>query len=141
MNGKAIEAQMAQCLAKLEIARNFTGLSHNNVENHLKHLRFPTELKEHRRISFDASFRRHFTRLEKSIHGTKKDAQKYLTAKTREKDLGVFVEPASMPLNEYLDRWLEEIAKNKLRERTFDNYESLLNCHVIPFPDRVCAIM
>jgi integrase len=66
----------------------------------------------------------------KTIHGTKKDAQKFLTAKTREKDLGVFIEPASMPLNEFLDRWLDEIAKNKLRERTFDNYESLLNCHV-----------
>ncbi len=66
----------------------------------------------------------------KTIHGTKKDAQKFLTAKTREKDLGIFVEPASMPLNEFLDRWLEEIAINKLRARTFDNYESLLNCHV-----------
>jgi integrase len=68
----------------------------------------------------------------KTIHGTKKDAQKYLTAKTREKDLGIFVEPATLPLNEFLDRWLAEIAKNKLRERTFDNYESLLNCHVRP---------
>jgi integrase len=66
----------------------------------------------------------------KTIHGTKKDAQKYLTAKTREKDLGVFVEPALMPLNQFLDRWLTEIAQNKLRARTFDNYESLLNCHV-----------
>jgi len=66
----------------------------------------------------------------KTIHGTKKEAQKFLTAKTREKDLGVFVEPAAMPLNEYLDRWLFDVAKNKLRARTFDNYESLLNCHV-----------
>ncbi len=66
----------------------------------------------------------------KTIHGSKKDAQKFLTAKTREKDLGVLIEPASMPLNEYLDKWLEESAKNKLRARTFDNYESLLNCHV-----------
>lgn len=33
-------------------------------------------------------------------------------------------------MNEFLDRWLQEVAKNKLRERTFDNYESLLNCHV-----------
>jgi integrase len=66
----------------------------------------------------------------KTIHGTKKDAQKFLTAKTREKDLGVFIEPALMPLNEFLDRWLSDVAKNKLRARTFDNYESLLNCHV-----------
>ncbi|MGI8542161.1 MAG: tyrosine-type recombinase/integrase [Aridibacter sp.] len=68
----------------------------------------------------------------KTIHGTKKDAQKYLTAKIREKDLGVFVEPASVILNEFLDRWLDEIAKNKVRERTFNNYESLLNNHVRP---------
>lgn len=66
----------------------------------------------------------------KSVHGSKKDAQKYLTAKLREKDLGVFVEPASMALNDFLDRWLEEIAKNKLRERTFYGYESLLNSHI-----------
>src|SRR5688500_250617 len=66
----------------------------------------------------------------KTIHGTKKDDQKLLTAKTREKDLGVLVEPASISLNEFFSRWLEEIAKNKLRERTFNNYESLYNCHV-----------
>lgn len=66
----------------------------------------------------------------KTIHGTKKDAQKYLTAKTREKDLGVFVEPASMPLNEFLDRWLEEIAKPRIRESTYSSYESILRNYV-----------
>lgn len=66
----------------------------------------------------------------KTIHGTKKEAQKFLTAKLREKDLGVFVEPASIPLNEFFDRWCEEIAKNKLRERTFNNYKSLYDCHI-----------
>jgi integrase len=66
----------------------------------------------------------------KTIHGTKKDAQKFLTAKTREKDLGIFVEPASMPLNEYLDRWLDEIAKPRIRARTFSSYESILQNYV-----------
>lgn len=66
----------------------------------------------------------------KTIHGTKKDAQKYLTAKQREKDLGVFVEPASMYLDEFLDKWLFEVAHNKVGERTLDGYKSLLNCHV-----------
>lgn len=61
---------------------------------------------------------------------TPKDVKKFLTAKTREKDLGVFVEPAAMPLNEFLDRWLSDVAKNKLRARTFENYESLLNSHI-----------
>jgi hypothetical protein len=66
----------------------------------------------------------------KAIHGSKKDADKFLTAKLREKDLGVFIQPASMSLNAFLNSWLEEIAKQKVRERTFDNYESLLRCHV-----------
>lgn len=66
----------------------------------------------------------------KNINGTKKDAQKFLTAKLREKDLGIFVEPASMPLNDFLDKWLAEVAHNKLRVRTFEIYKSLLNCHI-----------
>ncbi len=68
----------------------------------------------------------------KTIHGTKKDAQKYLTAKLREKDLGVFIEPASIGLSEYLDRWLEEVAKPRLRESTFASYESILKNYIKP---------
>ncbi len=66
----------------------------------------------------------------KTIQGTKKDAQRYLTAKLREKDLGVFVEPASIAFNDYLDKWLTESAKPRLREVTLDSYRSLLKKHV-----------
>lgn len=68
----------------------------------------------------------------KTIRGSKKDAQKYLTAKLREMDLGVFVEPASIGLNDFLNNWLDENAKFKLRERTLENYKSLLNRHIRP---------
>jgi len=71
--------------------------------------------------------RRYFN---KTIHGTKKDAQKFLTAKMREKDLGVFIEPASISLNEYLDKWLLESAKPRLREATFENYRYLSNLYI-----------
>ena len=73
--------------------------------------------------------RRYFN---KTIHGTKREAQKYLTAALREKDLGIFVEPASMSLNEYLDKWLETAAKPRISESTFHNYESLLKRHICP---------
>lgn len=66
----------------------------------------------------------------KTIHGTRKDAQKYLTAKLREKDLGVFIEPSAMSLDDFLNRWLEEVAQYKLRARTFETYEALLKRHV-----------
>ena len=66
----------------------------------------------------------------KTLHGTKKDAQKYLTAKLREKDLGVFIEPASIGLTEYLDKWLEEVARPRLRKSTFASYEMVLKNYV-----------
>ncbi len=76
----------------------------------------------------DASGKRKY--FNKTIHGTKKDAQKYLTAKLREKDLGIFIEPALMSLNEYLDKWLAESAKPRLREATFDSYQFHLKRYV-----------
>ena len=33
----------------------------------------------------------------------------FLTAKMRDKDLGIFVEPASESLSVYLDRWLADV--------------------------------
>ncbi len=66
----------------------------------------------------------------KTIHGTKKEAQKFLTAKLREKDLGVFVEPASMPLKDFLDKWLSEVAKHRIKENTFDRYENIAETYI-----------
>lgn len=68
----------------------------------------------------------------KTIHGRKKDAEKFLTAKLREKDLGVFVEPAAEHLDDFLDRWLKEVAKPRLRPTTYGSYESVLDAYVRP---------
>lgn len=62
----------------------------------------------------------------KTVHGTKKDAQRYLHGVLRELDLGTYVEPCALTVNEYLDQWLVSAAKPKLRERTFVEYEALL---------------
>jgi hypothetical protein len=43
----------------------------------------------------------------KTIYGSKKDAQKWLTAALHDQDMGVFVESASMPFTEYLDSFLK----------------------------------
>ena len=39
----------------------------------------------------------------KTIHGSKKDAQKFLNAKLRERDLGTFVTPSSESVSKFLD--------------------------------------
>jgi integrase len=51
----------------------------------------------------------------KTIRGNKKDAQKYLNGKLREIDLGIFIEPSAMTMDEYLDQWLQAAAKPRVR--------------------------
>lgn len=76
----------------------------------------------------DASGKRSYHN--KTIRGTKKDAQKYLNAALREKDLGIFVEPSALTVSEYLDRWLESAARPRVSERTADGYAGLLKRYV-----------
>ncbi|MEO8053430.1 MAG: tyrosine-type recombinase/integrase, partial [Acidobacteriota bacterium] len=67
-----------------------------------------------------------------TVHGTKKDAQRYLTATLRDRDLGTFAEPSSDPLGQFLDRWLETAAKPKLKTKTFRDYQNILTRYVRP---------
>jgi hypothetical protein len=53
-----------------------------------------------------------------------------LTAKNRENDLGISIQPASITLNEFLDKWLSESVKQKTREQTANNYAWLMQKYV-----------
>jgi integrase len=70
--------------------------------------------------------------INKTIHGTKKNADKYLTAKLRDKDLGINIEPASESLDKYLEKWLQTVVRSRVREATFDDYNYLLDRYVSP---------
>lgn len=67
-----------------------------------------------------------------TVCGTKRDAQRYLTAVLRDRDLGTFAEPSSEPLGQYLDQWLQTAAKPKLKAKTFRDYENILTRYVRP---------
>ena len=69
----------------------------------------------------------------KTVHGTKRDAEKFLTAWLRDMDKGMFVEPSNQTLNSYLDKWLETVAKPRLRTNTFESYSQTLDRNVRPF--------
>jgi integrase len=76
----------------------------------------------------------------RTIHGTAKRAQEYLTKMLRERDLGQGLEGSEIALNEFLDRWLETAAKPKLREKSYRSYQSLLRRYVRPsIGDRVLS--
>src|SRR5436190_2050373 len=72
--------------------------------------------------------RRYFN---KTLNGTtKKDAEKYLRGKLRDKDLGINIEPAAESLAKYLDKWLETSVKPRVRPRTYDDYVALMERYV-----------
>jgi len=68
----------------------------------------------------------------KTIHGTKKDAQRYLNGVLRQMDLGIFVEPTTISLEDYVKRWLRDAARPRVSSRTADGYKALLDRYVVP---------
>ncbi len=71
--------------------------------------------------------RKYFTKV---IPGTRKDAQNYLNGKLREVALGTFIETCNDSLDGYLDKWLINAAKPRLKERTYNDYTDVLRRHV-----------
>jgi integrase len=67
--------------------------------------------------------------ISKQIKG-KKEANTWLTAMLHDKDIGISIEPASITLNEYLNRWLEAAARPRVSKRTGDGYAALLERYI-----------
>jgi integrase len=68
----------------------------------------------------------------KTIRGTKKQAEAYGRKIQHEVDTGVFREAAHQTVGEYLDHWMEHTAHRKVRPRTLEGYEDVLRLHVRP---------
>jgi integrase len=78
----------------------------------------------------------------RTIHGPMREAQAYLTRKLRERDLGRDLEGAKITLNEYLDRWLETSVKPRVRQKTCQDYDGMLQRYIRPhLGERVLAAM
>lgn len=73
--------------------------------------------------------RRYFN---KPIHGTKKDAENYLSRTLTEMSQGTFVPPSMSTVGEYLDEWLKKSAKQELSERTYTHQSYCLDRYVRP---------
>lgn len=65
-----------------------------------------------------------------TVHGKQKDAEAVATEKLNERDKHTLVQPSRMSLDAYLDHWLHDAAKPRLRPRTYASYEALLARHV-----------
>ena len=67
-----------------------------------------------------------------TVHGTKKDAQRYLNKVLRDQDLGHFVEPSDQPLGEFLDDWMETAVVPRVTTKTASDYRTLSKNHLKP---------
>src|SRR2546427_726329 len=63
---------------------------------------------------------------------TRQAAAEQLAKALRETQQGTFVAPHKMTLGEWLDMWLWEDKKPRLRQITFDTYEMLVRRHLKP---------
>ena len=78
--------------------------------------------------------------LNKTVHGTKKQAEQTLTALLGAKDTGTLVEPVKISLNTLLDRWLETAVKPRVSERTHRDYTWKAGRYIRPaIGDRLLA--
>ena len=68
----------------------------------------------------------------KTICGSFRGAQSYLSAKLQERDIGRLPRAASIRLDQYLDQWLATAAKPRLRPKSYTDYEALLRLHIRP---------
>ena len=59
----------------------------------------------------------------RTIYGSIREAQTYLTRKLRERDLGRNLEGAKITLNEYLDRGLKTAVEPSVRPKAFRDYQ------------------
>jgi integrase len=68
----------------------------------------------------------------RTVHGSARRAQEHLTKMLRERDLGRGLEASEITLNEFLDRWLTNAARPKLRDKSYRSYEGLLRRYIRP---------
>lgn len=63
---------------------------------------------------------------------TRAEAAKKLTAALAAAGRGQTAPPAKLTLGEWLATWLETYARPKVRQRTFESYESVIRVHIVP---------
>jgi integrase len=68
----------------------------------------------------------------KTVKGTKKQAQEYLAEILHKQSRGDLVERNREPVADYLRRWITTIAVPRVRARTAEDYRSIVEAHLVP---------
>src|SRR5271154_3522362 len=65
----------------------------------------------------------------KTIRGSFREAQTYLSGKLQEREIGRLPRAAAISLNQYLDQWLPTAASRGCGRKASRTYEALLRLH------------
>jgi integrase len=68
----------------------------------------------------------------KTIHGTKREAQQYLTKVLRERDTGILIPNCKRTVMQHIESWLETSVQARVRGRTKRDYEALAKRYINP---------
>jgi len=68
----------------------------------------------------------------RTIYGSLRHAQAYLTKRLHERDLCHGVEGLPVTLHEFLDHWLKTAVKPKVREKTYRDHAAMLRRYIRP---------
>jgi integrase len=63
---------------------------------------------------------------------TRKAAAEKLTKAMAQRDAGLAFETGKLTVAEYMDKWLAESARNRLRPKTYKDYSGLTRLHIVP---------
>src|SRR5260370_41882282 len=68
----------------------------------------------------------------KTIRGSFREAQTYLSGKLQEREIGRLPLAAAISLSQYLDQLLITAATPQMRQKSYTDYEALLRLHIRP---------
>jgi integrase len=68
----------------------------------------------------------------RTIYGSFRHAQAYLTRRLHERDLSRGVEGLQVTVDEFLDHWLKTAVKPKVRQKTYSDYVAMLRRYIRP---------
>lgn len=66
-----------------------------------------------------------------TIHGDKKDAEKFLTEKLRELDTGTLIDSKNINVRQYFNYWYDQHCLNKLSPTTYESYRRNLDNYIL----------
>jgi integrase len=73
-----------------------------------------------------------YTRIFRTVRGTRKDAERLLARLLQEAATGGLVDPGRVTVGEWLDRWLHDLAKPNVAAKTWERYEEIVRLHLKP---------